>query len=30
LLIFGMSLNWLPDDVAAQLAANMAQVMTGE
>lgn len=30
LLIFGMSLNWLPDDVAAQLAANMAQVMVGE
>lgn len=27
LLIFGMSLNWLPDEVAGQLVENMAQVM---
>jgi hypothetical protein len=30
LLIFGMSINWLPDDVAAQLVKNMAQVMLAE
>jgi hypothetical protein len=27
LLLHGMSLTWLPDDVAAQLVQNMAQVM---
>jgi hypothetical protein len=30
LLIFGMSINWLPDDVAAQLVENMAQVMVAK
>lgn len=30
LLIFGMSINWLPDEVAAQLVKNMAQVMLAE
>ncbi|HAJ34264.1 MAG TPA: hypothetical protein DCL15_01040 [Chloroflexi bacterium] len=30
LLIFGMSINWLPDDVAAQLVKNMATVMLAE
>ncbi|MBE2239766.1 MAG: hypothetical protein IAE81_18410 [Caldilineaceae bacterium] len=30
LLIFGMSINWLPDDVAAQLVENMARVMLAE
>ena len=27
LLIFGMSISWLPDEVATQLVKNMAQVM---
>lgn len=30
LLILGMSLAWLPDDVAEQLVQNMAQVMLAE
>ncbi|MEJ5247041.1 MAG: hypothetical protein WHS90_04695 [Caldilinea sp.] len=30
LLIFGMSIAWLPDDVAEQLVKNMAQVMLTE
>lgn len=30
LLIFGMSISWLPDEVAAQLVKNMAQVMLAE
>lgn len=30
LLLFGMSLNWLPDDVSAQLVQNMAKVMLAE
>ncbi|MBO9392743.1 hypothetical protein [Caldilinea sp.] len=30
LLIFGMSIAWLPDDVAEQLVQNMARVMLAE